>query len=77
MLIQQVNELSTISDQPGKTEAKSWETRASDFFSDPGLSSAILISLSEDGDLILSHFPKKRVGKRAAILKVWHQLRAC
>lgn len=71
-----MNYLPSVINQ-AKTEAKSWETRASDFFSDPGLSSAILISLSEDGDLILSHFPKKRVGKRAAILKVWHQLRAC
>ena len=53
-----MNYLPSVINQ-AKTEAKSWETRASDFFSDPGLSSVILISLSEDGDLILSHFPKK------------------
>ena len=53
-----MNYLPSVINQ-AKTEVKSWETRASDFFSDPGLSSVILISLSEDGDLILSHFPKK------------------
>lgn len=54
-----MNYLPSVINQ-AKTEAKSWETRASNFFGDPGLSSAILISLSEDGDLILSHFPKKK-----------------
>lgn len=57
-----MNYLPSVINQ-AKTEAKSWETRASNFLADPGLSSAILISLSEDGDPNHEPFFQKKVGR--------------